>query len=67
MAFAGEGGWSMRFWDSSAIVPLLVKEETSDFLLDLIQSDRDKVIWWGTETECLSALAHREREGGLDR
>jgi len=57
----------MRFWDSSAIVPLLVKEETSDFLLDLIQSDRDKVIWWGTETECLSALARREREGGLDR
>ena len=67
MAFAGEGGGSMRFWDSSAIVPLLVKEETSDFLLDLIQSDRDKVLWWGTETECLSALARREREGGLDR
>lgn len=57
----------MRFWDSSAIVPLLIKEETTDFLLDLIQSDREKVIWWGTETECLSALARREREGGLNR
>lgn len=57
----------MRFWDSSVIVPLLLKEEASDFLLDLIQTDRDKVVWWGTETECLSALARREREGGLDR
>ena len=57
----------MRFWDSSAIVPLLVKEEASDFLWELMQADQDKVVWWGTETECLSALARREREGGLDR
>jgi predicted nucleic acid-binding protein len=57
----------MRFWDSSAIVPLLVKEEASDFLWELTQTDKDKVVWWGTETECLSALARREREGGLDR
>jgi predicted nucleic acid-binding protein len=57
----------VRFWDSSAIVPLLVKEEASDFLWELMQADPDKVVWWGTETECLSALARREREGGLDR
>jgi len=57
----------MRFWDSSAIVPLLLKEEASDFLWDLTQTDQEKVVWWGTETECLSALARREREGGMDR
>lgn len=56
----------MRFWDSSAIVPLLVREENSDFLLDLREADSDMIVWWGTETECLSALARREREGGLD-
>ena len=57
----------MRFWDSSAIVPLLVREEKTDSLLDLREADRDMIVWWGTETECLSALARREREGGLDR
>ena len=25
------------------------------------------IVWWGTETECLSALVRQEREGGLDR
>jgi len=57
----------MRFWDSSAILPLLVKESTTPFLLELKKSDDEMVVWWGTETECLSALARREREGGLDR
>ena len=57
----------MRFWDSSAILPLLVKESTTQFLLELNKTDAEMVVWWGTETECLSALARREREGGLDR
>jgi len=57
----------MKFWDSSAILPLIVKESTTHFLLKLKKSDDEMVVWWGTETECLSALARREREGGLDR
>ena len=57
----------MKFWDSSAILPLIVKESTTQFLLELKKSDDEMVVWWGTETECLSALARREREGGLDR
>lgn len=57
----------MRFWDSSAIVPLLVKEANTDAVLSLKKSDAGRVVWWGTETECLSALARREREGRLDR
>ena len=57
----------MRFWDSSAIVGLLVKEEASGQLTQLWRHDDNLVVWWGTETECLSALARREREGGLSR
>jgi predicted nucleic acid-binding protein len=57
----------MKFWDSSAILPLIMKESTTQFLLKLKKSDDEMVVWWGTETECLSALARREREGGLDR
>jgi len=67
IALDGKAEWAMRFWDSSALVPLLVREENTEALLDLIPADRDMVVWWGTETECLSALARREREGGLDR
>ena len=57
----------MRFWDSSAILPLLVRESTTQMLLELKKTDEEMVVWWGTETECLSALARREREGGMDR
>lgn len=57
----------MTFWDSSAIVPLLVREATSESMLTLLQEDREIAVWWGTETECLSALARCEREGKLTR
>lgn len=55
----------MRFWDSSAIVPLLVSEPTRRQLLELLDSDPVLVVWWGTPIECASALARREREGAL--
>ena len=55
----------MRFWDSSAIVPLLVSESSRDRLLDLLDADLTMVVWWGTPVECVSAIARREREGDL--
>ena len=55
----------MRFWDSSAIVPLLVEERVSDEAARLLDSDPSIVVWWATPTECTSALARREREGLL--
>jgi predicted nucleic acid-binding protein len=56
----------MRFWDSSAIVPLLVREETSAACLTALEtSPRDMIVWWGSVTECVSALCRREREGAL--
>lgn len=56
----------MRFWDSSAIVPLLVAETTTDRLQALAQRDPDMLAWWGTTLECASALARLEREAALD-
>lgn len=55
----------MRFWDSSAIVPLLFEEARREELLKAL--DRDPVIlaWWGTAVECVSAISRREREGAL--
>lgn len=56
----------MRFWDTSAIVPMLVAEPSSVAVMDEYQRDPDIVVWWATEVECVSALARLEREGSLD-
>lgn len=55
----------MRFWDSSAIVPLCLKESSSGILRRLVAADEDIVVWWATRIECQSALARRRREGDL--
>lgn len=55
----------MRFWDSSAIVPLLVAEASSAAALREYEADPEVVTWWATEAECVSALARLEREGAL--
>jgi predicted nucleic acid-binding protein len=55
----------MRFWDSSAIIPLCVKERTSKAVEGLLKGDENVVVWWTTRVECLSALSRRRREGVL--
>ena len=54
----------MRYWDSSAIVPLCVRETPTDMVRHLIERDRQLAVWWATEVECESALARRRRQGG---
>jgi predicted nucleic acid-binding protein len=56
----------MRFWDSSAVVPLLVEENASERMQQLLRDDPILAVWWGSETECVSALARQERSGALD-
>lgn len=53
------------FWDSSAIVPLLLPEARSDSLTRLLVEDPEVVIWWATPLECQSALQRRHREHPL--
>ncbi len=55
----------MRFWDSSAIVPLLVRQEASDRMLALLRANTVLTVWWGTRVECDSAIVRLEREGFL--
>lgn len=55
----------MRFWDASAIVPLLLEEPGRDALLDQLDRDPTMLVWWGTPVECISAMARRERDGAL--
>jgi predicted nucleic acid-binding protein len=55
----------MRFWDSSAIIPLCLKEKASEAVKGLMKDDENIVVWWTTYIECLSALSRRQREGVL--
>ena len=56
----------MKFWDSSAIIPLLVREAASDRVRRIVSEDSDMLVWWGTPVECTSAVARRERDAHLD-
>ena len=56
----------MKFWDASAIVPLLLAEEITTELQRLAATDPVMLVWWGTEVECASAIARLERGGALD-
>jgi hypothetical protein len=56
----------VKFWDASAIVPLLVAEVSTRRLLALAGEDPAMLVWWGSEVECTSALARVEREAAID-
>jgi predicted nucleic acid-binding protein len=55
----------MKFWDSSALVPLCVTEPTSAAMRALLDRDPMIVAWWSTPIECLSGLLRRSRDGSL--
>jgi len=55
----------VRFWDTSAIVPLCVIEPATPEVRRLAERDPSLVVWWTTRTECISALARRRRDGQL--
>ena len=55
----------MRFWDSSALVPLCVEEPATDAAYALFEGDPQVAVWWATSVECASALARLERDGAL--
>lgn len=56
----------MRFWDASAVVPLLVAESSTADLQALLAKDGVMLVWWATPVECASALARLERESALE-
>jgi hypothetical protein len=55
----------MRFWDSSAIVPLIVQEEQSDYCIQAYRADSDVLVWSMSKVEVLSAICRRMRDGVL--
>jgi predicted nucleic acid-binding protein len=56
----------VKFWDASAIAPLLVAEESTRRLQALAAKDAAMLVWWGSAVECISALARLERNSALN-
>jgi predicted nucleic acid-binding protein len=53
------------FWDTSALIPICIYEQTSPAAAALALQF-SQVVWWGTLAEMHSALARVVRSGTLD-
>jgi predicted nucleic acid-binding protein len=51
----------LRFWDASAVVPLLIQEAMSTRVQEFLTQDPEILVWWGTSIECGSALSRARR------
>jgi predicted nucleic acid-binding protein len=57
----------VKFWDASAVVPLLVTEQSTRRLQALAARDSAMLVWWASAVECVSALSRLEHDGALNR
>ena len=55
----------MRFWDSSAIIPLCLAQPRTAESQTALAHDREMVVWWASVIECASAIARLHRQGHL--
>ena len=57
----------MRFWDTSAIISLCLREPRTPRLRRVADEDGAIVAWWAAPVECYSAFARLRRDGVLTR
>ncbi len=57
----------MRYWDASALVPLVVAEPNTETVRAWLSEDDHIVTWAWTRTEITSAIERRTRDGVLSR
>jgi len=55
----------MKFWDASALVPLLLPEKQTDYCLRIFKGDQEILLWCLSRVEVASALTRRLREQAL--
>ena len=55
----------MRFWDASALVPLILEQPRTARARELLGEDKELVVWWGSLVECASGIARLHRDGQL--
>lgn len=57
----------MRYWDASALVPLIVDEPGTTEVRAWLGQDSSIITWAWTRVEIVSAIERRAREGELSR
>jgi predicted nucleic acid-binding protein len=57
----------MKFWDSSALIPLFIEQDDTKFHLSLLGEDPRVVAWWGSQVECASAFNRFLRKGLIEQ
>jgi len=55
----------MKFWDTSAVIPLCVDEEQTQIVRDIAKKDGALVVWGGSIVESYSAFARLRRDRSL--
>lgn len=53
----------MRYWDTSALLPLLLAEKQTGAVKSLYENDSEQTVWCLTDVEIGAVLARRSREG----
>ena len=53
----------MRFWDTSALVPLILDEPSTTRMAELLSEDPEITVWICTGVEITSALVRRAPKG----
>lgn len=52
----------MKFWDTSALAPLVIDEASTSSMRDLVAADPDVVVWMLSSVELLSVLGRLGRQ-----
>ncbi len=55
----------MRYWDTSALIALVVREADTARREVQLREDGEIVTWWATRVECASAIGRLMRAGDL--
>jgi predicted nucleic acid-binding protein len=55
----------VRYWDTSALVPLVVTEDETQRMRALLDEDHEIVTWALSSVEFASAIERRARQGAL--
>jgi predicted nucleic acid-binding protein len=55
----------VRFWDASAVLPLIIEESGTELVRSWLRDDSNMVLWGLSRLELASAVERRFREGSL--
>jgi len=57
----------MQWWDSSALLSLVLVEERSARVEAVLAADDEPAVWWGTKVEATSGICRAQRTGAAVR